>query len=85
VQTSTYTYIRQNLAMIMDNVTNNHTPIVVTRQKKDPVVIVSLDDFKSMEETAYLMQSSNNAQRLNEAIKELENGFGIKRELIENE
>ena len=71
--------------MIMDNVTNNHTPIVVTRQKKDPVVIVSLDDFKSMEETAYLMQSSNNAQRLNEAIKELENGFGIKRELIENE
>lgn len=83
--TTTYTHTRQNLATIMDNVINNRTPIMVTRQQKEPVVIISLNDFKSMEETAYLMQSSTNAQRLNQAISELENGFGIQRELIEDE
>jgi len=85
MQTSTYTHIRQNLATVMDNVTNNHTPIIITRQKKEPVVIISLDDFKSMEETAYLMQSANNAQRLNSAISELENSLGTKRELLDDE
>jgi len=83
--TTTYTYTRQNLATVMDNVINNRTPIIVTRQQKEPVVIISLNDFKSMEETAYLMQSSTNAQRLNQAISELENGFGIQRELTEDE
>jgi len=34
MQTSTYTYIRQNLATVMDNIVLNHTPMVVTRQKK---------------------------------------------------
>ena len=85
MQTSTYTYIRQNLATVMDNIVLNHTPMVVTRQKKEAVVILSLDDFKSMEETAYLMQSSNNAQRLNQAIDELENGYGNTKELLEDE
>ena len=85
MQTSTYTDVRQNLATVMDDVVLNHTPIVVTRQKKDAVVILSLDDFKSIEETAYLMQSNTNAQRLNQAIYELENGYGNAKELLENE
>lgn len=83
MQTTTFSYTRQNLASTMDKVVNDHSPITVTRQNKEPVVILSLSDFKSMEETAYLMQSINNASRLNDAIKQLEAGLGTARELIE--
>lgn len=83
MQTTTFSYTRQNLASTMDKVVNDHSPIIITRQNKEPVVILSLSDFKSMEETAYLMQSSNNASRLNDAINQLEAGLGTVRELIE--
>ncbi len=85
MQTATFTDTRKNLASTMDYVTINHSPITVTRQNKEPIVMISLKDFKSMEETAYLMQSNNNAQRLNSAILELENGLGVKRELLEDD
>ena len=83
MQTSTFSYTRQNLATTMDMVILNHTPITITRQNKEPVVMISLEDFKSMEETAYLMQSFNNSKRLNNAIDELEKGLGETKELIE--
>lgn len=83
MQTTTFSYTRQNLASTMDLVVNNHSPIVITRQNKEPVVILSLSDFKSMEETAYLMQSINNASRLNDAIQQLEAGLGREKELFE--
>ena len=83
MQTTTFSYARQNLATTMDKVTNNHIPITITRQNKEPIVMISLEDFKSMEETAYLMQSINNTLRLNDAITQLESGLGIPKELIE--
>ena len=85
MQTTTFSYARQNLASTMDSIYQNHNPMIITRQNKEPIVMISLSDYKSMEETAYLMQSSNNAQRLNNAIEELENGLGLKKELIEND
>ncbi len=54
-------------------------PVVVTRQNKESVVIISMKDYRAMEETAYLMQS----ERLNRSIAQLEAGLGKKRELIE--
>ena len=83
MQTATFSHTRQHLASTMDIVVNNHTPLTVTRQNKEPIVMISLEDFKSMEETAYLMQSMRNASRLNSAMSELENGLGIEKELIE--
>ena len=83
MQTATFTQTRQNLASTMDLIVNNHTPLTITRQNKEPIVMISLEDFKSMEETAYLMQSINNASRLNNAINDLENGLGNTRELIQ--
>jgi len=85
MQVSSFSYARQNLASTMDNVIKNHAPITITRQNKEPVIMISLKDYNSMVETAYLMQSGNNAQRLNQAIGELESGFGEVRELIEDE
>ncbi len=57
-------------------------PVVVTRQNKESVVIISMKDYRAMGETAYLMQSEANAKRLNRSIAQLEAGLG-KRELIE--
>jgi len=78
-----YTTFRKDLAKTIDRVNDDHYPVLITRQKGRPAVLMSLDDFKSYEETAYLMKSPKNAERLNAAIAELEAGKGIERELID--
>jgi len=83
MQTLTFSQTRQHLAETMDRVASNHSPITITRQNKEPVVMISLNDYMSMQETAYLMQSTTNASRLNSAINQLEGGDGVRKELIE--
>ena len=83
MQTMTFSHMRQNLATAIDNVVDNHSPIIITRQNKDSGGMLSLEDYKSIEETAYLMQSMTNASRLNSAISQLEAGLGKTKELIE--
>jgi len=83
MQTINFSHTRQNLASTFDKVVEDSQPIVVTRQNKEPVVIISMKDFKSLEETIYLMQSQKNASRLNRSIKELEDGQGKEKELVE--
>ena len=78
-----YTTARQNLASTMDEVCRDHAPIIVTRKKSDSVVIMSLDDYEALEETAYLLRSPKNVRRLVESIAQLEDGKGIDRELAE--
>lgn len=75
--------LRNNLANVLDRVNNDHTPVIITRQNGKAAVILSLEDFKSYEETFYLMASPKNAQRLNEAIAEVEAGNLKKYKLIE--
>lgn len=79
----TYTALRKNLATTMDQVCNDHEPVTVTRSNARPIVILSLEDYKALEETAYLLRSPKNLQRLLESITELESGKGLARELIE--
>jgi antitoxin YefM len=83
MNTVNYTTAQQNLEQTMDLVCDEHNPIIITRHNKPSVVIMSLEDYHSLEETAYLLKSPNNAQRLLESIAELEAGGGIQRELIE--
>lgn len=78
-----YTVVRQTLAQRMDQVCDDHTPIIVTRQNNRSVVLLSLEDYQALEETAYLLRSPKNAKRLMESILELESGRGTERELIE--
>ena len=82
MKTINFSQTRKNLASTFDTVVDNSMPIIVTRQNKEPVVLISLKDFRSLEETAYLMQSQANAQRLNRSIAELEAGQGKEKELI---
>jgi len=79
----TYTAARQNLAKTMEDVCNDHEPVIITSKRDKAVVIISLEDYKAMEETAYLSRSPENARRLMNAINEIEKSGGQERELIE--
>ena len=79
----TYTAARQNLAKTMGNVCRDHAPVIVTRQSGNSVVIMSLEDYEALEETAHLLRSPKNARRLMESIAQLENGKGTEKELVE--
>jgi antitoxin YefM len=77
----TYTAARQNLAKTMEKVCKDHAPVIVTRKTTDSVVIMSLEDYEALEETAYLLRSPKNARRLIGSIVQLEEGRGSEREL----
>lgn len=79
----TYTNARQNLAKTMEKVCQDHSPVIITRKMNDSVVIMSLEDYKSLEEAAYLLRSPKNMRRLIESISQLENGNGTERALID--
>ncbi|AQZ98261.1 MULTISPECIES: type II toxin-antitoxin system Phd/YefM family antitoxin [Pseudomonadota] len=79
----TYTHARANLAGTMDRVCNDHEPVIITRNGDQSVVILSLEDFQALEETAYLLRSPANAKRLFKSIEQLEAGRGQARELAE--
>ena len=81
--TITYSAARTNLASTMKKVCDNHEPVIITRQKEESVVMLSLEDFRALEETAYLLRVPKNARRLLESIAELERGGGKTRKLIE--
>ncbi|ALQ50629.1 type II toxin-antitoxin system Phd/YefM family antitoxin [Nitrosomonas ureae] len=78
-----YTTARANLAKIMEQVCNDHAPVIITRKIEASVVMISLEDYQAMEETIYLLRSPANARYLLESIVELEAGKGIKQELME--
>lgn len=83
METMSYSSFRNNLAKTLDKVNEDHAPVLVTRQNGKPAVLVSLEDFQSYEETAYLMASPANAERLNEAIAQIEADKAIEHGLIE--
>ncbi|MGH7885154.1 MAG: YoeB-YefM toxin-antitoxin system antitoxin YefM [Thermodesulfobacteriota bacterium] len=84
MKTITYSEARQKLSKTMNEVIEAHAPVTITRSKgKGDVVLMSLEEYESLQETFYLLKSPKNAKRLLESIKELEAGKGIVKELIE--
>ena len=74
MKTLSSTELRANLSSVMDQVNDDHEPVIVHRAKGKPVVMVSLEDWASMDETTYLLSSPENARRLRESIRQLESG-----------
>lgn len=72
-----YTAARENLAATMDRVCESHAPVIITRNRDQAVVMLSLEDYSALEETAYLLQSPANARRLLESMEALERGRGV--------
>lgn len=81
--TITYSAARASLAQAMKKVCKDHEPVIITRQNNESVVMISLEDFKALEETAYLLRVPKNAKRLLESIAELEQGGGTERTISE--
>ena len=83
MDTITYSEARSKLADTMEKVCDNHAPMIITRKNSRSVVMISLEDYQALEETAYLLRSPKNARRLLESIAELETGGGVERKLAE--
>ncbi len=83
MDTMSYTAFRNELAKVLDKVNDDHKPVLITRQNGKPAVVISLEDFQAYEETAYLMASPKNAQRLNDAINQVDAGKATRRGLLE--
>ena len=77
----TYTTVRANLASTMDRVCNDHEALIITRNGEQAVVMLSLEDYKSLEETAYLLRTPANVRRLLSAAAQLNAGKGVERKL----
>ena len=75
--------LRRNLAKHLDRVENDRLELVVTRRRREDVVILPLAELESIRETLHLLSSPVNAQRLREGIAQLNAGQGIERDLIE--
>ncbi|MGP9665955.1 type II toxin-antitoxin system Phd/YefM family antitoxin [Halomonas sp. AOP22-C1-8] len=78
-----YTAARSHLAKTMEQVCEDHSPVIITRSKAPSVVMLSLEDYEALQETAYLLRSPHNARRLMDSMAELEQGGGQEKELLE--
>ena len=85
MKTMSYTESRARYAEVLDGVANDREEVIITRAGHEPVVIVSLEDYQSLRETAYLMRSPSNARRLLDAMERLEGGSGQAHEVIETD
>ena len=83
MKTMTYSESRAHYAETLSSVVDDSEEVVITRAGHEPVVIVSLAEYESLKETAYLLRSTENARRLLGAIGRLESGHGLERELAE--
>ena len=83
MKSKTYTEARERLSDIIEKVCEDHDPLIITKRRDKAVVMMSLEDYESLKETAYLLRSPRNARRLLESIKELEEGEGIQKEILE--
>jgi antitoxin YefM len=78
----TYSAARENLAKTIERVVSNRDPVIITKKNNMSVVMMSLEDYESLQETAYLLRSPANARRLLDSIAELNVGKGIEKETI---
>jgi antitoxin YefM len=85
MRTMTYSESRAKYAETLNAVTDDREEVIITRAGHDPVVIVALDEYESLQETAHLLRAPANARRLLESIERLESGHGAVHEVIEAE
>jgi len=78
-----YSEARQNLSATMVKTVEDRTPVLITRQNGESCVLMSLEEYNSLEETAYLLRSPKNARRLMDSVESLKSGKGIERDIIE--
>ena len=83
MKTITYTESRAHYAETLNAVAEDREEVIVTRAGRESVVIVALDDYESLKETAYLLRNPANARRLLAAIERLEADQGVAHDITE--
>ena len=83
MKTMSYTESRARYAEVLDGVVNDRDEVVITRAGHESVVMLSLDDYESLRETAYVMRSPANTRRLLDSMERLEAGRGQGHELVD--
>ncbi|MEU6130589.1 type II toxin-antitoxin system prevent-host-death family antitoxin [Saccharopolyspora sp. NPDC047091] len=83
MKTMSYSESRAKYAETLNSVVDDREEVVITRAGHEPVVMVALDDYESLKETAYLLKSPENARRLLASFERLEHGGGTTRDLVE--
>ena len=81
MKTTTYSDFRKNLKQNLDMVNEDHDELIIFRKGNKDVVILSLEDYNSIKETAYLLSSLKNAERLMNSVRELDSGNGIEKHI----
>jgi antitoxin YefM len=76
--TVSYTDFRQNLAHYLDRTEDDCEEIVITRDKGRKSIVLSLDDFLSLQETAYLLSSDKNRKHLEKSLREAKAGKTVR-------
>lgn len=77
IDVKTFSEARANLKSVMDQVVEDHMPVIISRRKAEPVVMISLSDWNSWQETAYLNSTPANRAALDRAMADAEAGRGI--------
>lgn len=78
-----FTEVRNNLKSVCDNVVASHEPCIVTRKGNEHIVIMSLDDYNSLNETNYLLSNPANKAHLLRSLGQARSGQTLQNELIE--
>ncbi|MCP4537830.1 MAG: type II toxin-antitoxin system prevent-host-death family antitoxin [Chloroflexi bacterium] len=71
---TTYTQARANLATLWDRVTDDREVVIVKRRGAEPIALIAADELSSLMETAHLLKSPKNAERLLEALAHARRG-----------
>jgi antitoxin YefM len=79
----TYTELRSNLKQVMHDVSDGHEPVTITRPNQEHMVLISLNDYKALEETAYLLGTEANARHLKKSLTSLKQGSLLKKDLLD--
>jgi antitoxin YefM len=66
-----YSNASANLAKAMDRVCDDYDPLIITRNGKPSVVMLSLAEYRALEETAFLLRSPANTKRLLSSVAQL--------------
>ena len=81
VKSITYTAARENLASTINRVCEDNSPVIITRNRDQAVVMLSLAEYESLEETAHLLRSPANAKRLLDSIDAIKSGKVIRKKI----
>jgi antitoxin YefM len=83
MQVYSLTEARNNIKAMFDSVYEDNEEVIIHRKGRESVVVISLDDYNALKETNYLLASPANRKQLLASLKELKDGRGFERELLE--